>query len=78
MKFSKAIVGAVVVLNVVFTVAVLWLFLRTGSEPTALVAAWFAFTTGELWALAAIKRKEADKSEDSRDKSEIWRAEGTE
>jgi len=29
-----------------------------GSEPAALIASWFAFTTGELWALAGIKRKE--------------------
>lgn len=78
MKFSKLIVGAVIALNAVFAAAVFYAFLKVGSEPAALVAAWFAFTTGELWALAMIKRKEADTSEDSRDKSEIWRAEGTE
>ncbi len=54
--FSKLIVSAVVVLNVVFTAAILHVFMRVGSEPTALVAAWFAFTTGELWALAMIKK----------------------
>lgn len=36
----------------------LYVFLRIGSEPSTLVTAWFAFTTGELMALAAIKRKE--------------------
>lgn len=45
-----------VLLNVLFAAAVLYVFLRMGSEPTALVVAWFAFTTGELWLLAGIKK----------------------
>lgn len=58
-QFSKAIVTVVVLFNVGFTIAVLYVFLRTGSEPTALIAAWFAFTAAELWSLASItKRKE--------------------
>ncbi len=61
MKFSKAIVTLVVLLNTVFTVAVLVIFNRTGAEPTALIAAWFSFTTIELWALAGIKKKEVEK-----------------
>jgi hypothetical protein len=36
--------------------AVLFVFLRVGSEPTALVAAWFSFTTVELWALSGITK----------------------
>lgn len=59
MRFSKTIVALVIVLNVAFTAAVLYVFLRIGAEPTALVVAWFAFTTGELWLLAKIKRAEA-------------------
>jgi|LFRM01.1.fsa_nt_gb hypothetical protein len=62
MKFSKAIVTLVVLLNVVFTAAVLFIFYRVGSEPTTLIGAWFAFTTGELWFLAGIKRKEIEKN----------------
>ena len=58
MRFSKVIVAAVVVLNVAFTAVVLWLFLKTGNEPSALIVAWFAFTTGELFSLAWIKRKD--------------------
>jgi hypothetical protein len=54
--FSKFIVTLVIFLNIGFTGAVLYLFLRTGSEPTALIAAWFAFTTGELWLLAGIRK----------------------
>jgi len=79
-RFSKAIVTVVVLLNVAFTTAVLYAFLQVGSEPTALIAAWFAFTTGELWMLAGIRKKkmEAGYYEDNGDRSEIYRSEGTE
>ena len=62
MKFSKAIVSLVILLNAAFTVAVLFIFYRVGVEPTTLIAAWFGFTTVELWALAGIKKREIDKS----------------
>lgn len=55
-KFSKLIVTAVVLLNTGFTAAVLYTFLKVGSEPTTLIAAWFAFTTGELWFLSGITK----------------------
>lgn len=58
MKFSKVIVVVVVVLNILFSAAVLAVYWHTGSEPAALVAAWFAFTTGELWMLSCIKKTE--------------------
>ena len=61
MKFSKFIVTLVVLLNMVFTAAFLYAFIKVGAEPTALIAAWFAFTTGELWMLAGIKKKEVEK-----------------
>ena len=32
------------------------LFLKKGSEPVALISAWFSFTTVELWNLAKIKQ----------------------
>lgn len=60
MKFSKAIVALVIMLNVFFTVAVLYVFLKTYTEPTILVGCWFAFTTGELWMLAKIKREKKE------------------
>ncbi len=60
MRYSKFIVALVILLNAVFATAVLYVFLRTGNEPSTLVGTWFAFTTGELMALAAIKRKEID------------------
>ena len=60
MKFSKLIVALVIALNVLFTVAVLFIFYKVGTEPTTLIGAWFAFTTVELWALAGIKKREID------------------
>ncbi len=56
MKFSKVIVMAVVVLNIAFTAAVLFICLRGQTVPDSLIAAWFGFTTGELWLLANIKK----------------------
>lgn len=56
-RFSKKIVALVIILNVIFTGAVLYVFLRTGSEPTSLVVAWFGFTTVELWTLAGITKE---------------------
>lgn len=55
-KYSKFIVAMVIVLNTVFAFSTLYVFLRTSSEPAALITAWFAFTTGELWLLKDIKK----------------------
>lgn len=70
MKFSKIIVTAVIALNVLFAIAVLAVFWHTSNEPQALVVAWFAFTTGELWALSKIKRSEGRK-DNADDKTEV-------
>ena len=64
MKFSKWIVTLVILLNAAFTVAVLFIFYRVGTEPTTLIGAWFSFTTIELWALAGIKKREIEKQND--------------
>lgn len=66
-RFSKFIVALVVLMNIIFTVAVLYVFLKTGSEPVALVGAWFVFTTGELWMLSSIKKIKVKKEGDNRD-----------
>lgn len=63
-QFSKAIVTLVIAFNIAFTVAILYVFMRTGSEPATLVACWFAFTTGELWALSSIKKYKIKKGDD--------------
>ena len=52
--FSKLIVSAVIILNVIFTITVLAVFLKTSTEPSSLIVAWFSFTTVELWSLAGI------------------------
>ena len=58
-NFSKKVVISVIILNILFTLAVMYLFLQTGSEPMTLVGAWFSFTTIELWSLASIKKTES-------------------
>jgi len=60
-KFSKFIVTVVILLNILFTAAVLYVFLQTGSEPMTLIGCWFAFTTGELWMLSSIKKSKVKK-----------------
>ena len=61
--FSKTLVAGIVITNVIFTIAVLAIFLQTGSEPATLIGSWFAFTTGELWFLAKIKRDKIEKGD---------------
>lgn len=63
MRFSKVIVSIVVFTNLAFTAAVLIVFYRVGSEPAVLIGAWFAFTTGELWAMASIRKAKARSKE---------------
>lgn len=62
--FSKVIVSAVIALNVIFTIAVLKVFLKTSTEPSSLIVAWFSFTTVELWSLAGIKKAKERKDVD--------------
>lgn len=62
-KFSKAIVATVVLLNTIFAAAVLYVFLKIGSEPVTLIGCWFAFTTGELWMLSSIKKTKVNKKD---------------
>ena len=56
-RFSKWIVALVIMLNVAFTGAVLFLCFRSATVPDSLIVAWFAFTTGELWFLAGITKE---------------------
>ena len=61
--FSKLIVSFVIIINIFFTIGTMYIFLRTGSEPAALIGAWFTFTTVEIWQLAKIKRKKEEKKD---------------
>ena len=67
MKFSKKVVVLVLLLIINFTIAVLYVFLRTGNEPTVLVGAFFGFATIELWSLGKIKQKEVERGCDEND-----------
>ena len=69
MKFSKVIVTAIIALNIIFAAAILAVFWHTANEPTVLVGAWFAWTTGELWALSKIKRSKEKKKKEADDES---------
>lgn len=60
-KYSKYIVTFIIVMNIMFTIAILYVFNHTGNEPSTLVSAFFAFTTVELWSLAGIKKKKIEK-----------------
>lgn len=58
MRFSKWIVAMIIAMNALFCVAVLYINYRGFYVSDALIAAWFGFTTAELWGLAFIKGKE--------------------
>lgn len=60
-QYSKALVTLIILMNIIFTIAVFFVFARTGSEPSTLIATWFSFTTVELWSLARIKKKKIDR-----------------
>jgi hypothetical protein len=53
---SKILVPLIIILNIIFTAVILWIFYKTHTEPTTLITCWFGFTTGELWLLATIKK----------------------
>ena len=69
-KFSKKIVAMIIFLNLAFTIAVLYTFLKVGSEPTVLITAWFGFTTGELWLLSGITKKKISDNYRTEDNNE--------
>lgn len=60
-KYSKYIVTFIIIMNVMFTIAILYVFNHTGNEPSTLISAFFAFTTAELWSLAGIKKKKIER-----------------
>lgn len=63
-QYSKTIVSTIILMNVLFTIAILYIFKQTANEPSTLISAFFAFTTVELWSLAGIKKKKIEKEED--------------
>ena len=61
-RFANFIVTLVIILNTLFTIGVLYVFMKVGSEPSVLIGSWFAFTTGELWMLSSIKKSKVANS----------------
>ena len=70
-RFSKLIVLAIIMLNIVFTAVILYMVWHGRQEPAVLVGAWFAFTTGELWALSKIEQSK------NKEVEEKWKKENT-
>lgn len=60
-RFSKIIVALVIILNILFTSVILYIFFKIGNEPVTLIGCWFGFTTGELWMLSSIKKSKVRK-----------------
>lgn len=68
--FSKFVVCAVIVMNIIFCIAVFAVFWHTGNEPATLIAGWFSFTTVELWGLSKIKRDKLAQNDEEDDKND--------
>lgn len=56
-RFMKGIIVGVFLFLLVFIAVVLWLFYKTGSEPSTLIASVFAVAVGEFSILGSIKKK---------------------
>lgn len=67
MSFNKIVITILIVLTMIFTAVVLYIFYCVGSEPMVLIGAFFAFVTGELALMASIKRNENKKEDDDND-----------
>ena len=58
LRFSKMIIIAVIIMVLIFTGCVLYIFNKKSAEPTVIIASFFAFMTGEVLALAKLKLSE--------------------
>lgn len=63
-NYSKWIVALIIILNALFTASTLIVFAMTSTEPSTLILSWFAFTTGELWLVAGIKKSKVKSTAD--------------
>lgn len=70
LQFNKKIVALIVIMNILFTATIVFLYYRTGSEPSTLIDKWFKFTGTELVALAGIKGIDTIK-----EMIEVWKGE---
>ena len=58
--WKRSLVVLIIAMNIVFTLAILWLVWLGRQEPAALIVAWFGFTTAELVTLATLAVKEGN------------------
>ena len=58
LRFSKMVIIAVIIMVLIFTGCVLYIFNQKGVEPTVIIASFFTFMTGEVFALAKLKLSE--------------------
>lgn len=56
-RFMKGIIVGVFLFLFVFIGVVLWLFYKSGSEPSTLIASVFAVAVGEFSILGSIKKR---------------------
>ena len=53
-------------MNIIFTAAVLYIAKEGRVVPDSLIAAWFSFTTGELWILSGIRKTKLKSTVDAK------------
>ena len=70
LRFSKIVIITVIIMVLIFTGSILYIFDRKGAEPSVIITAFFAFMTGEILALAKLKLAEIE-TETKEKKKEI-------
>ena len=76
LRFSKMVIIAVIIMILIFTGSVLYIFYKKGAEPTVIIASFFAFMTGEVLALAKLKLSEITVGEKNIKKEEEEKKDG--
>lgn len=71
-KYSKVVVGLILLISILFVTAILTIFYTTGLEPTTLIKYFFVFVIGELWLVAGIKKKKIRQEDDMRGVDETY------
>lgn len=64
-RFSKLILIGLLLFLIIFIAFNMYIFLKTGTEQTALIAAVFGFCTTEVWKLATIKNNKIKHGKDT-------------
>lgn len=71
LRFSKIVIIVVIIMILIFTGCILYIFNKKGAEPTIIITSFFAFMTGEVLALAKLKLSEINvESNNKKEKEE--------